>query len=88
MAFPFFVFSDIIPSKGGIEVKTIHVNGKAIEPVRQSDGSWTVITRGYEEDIPDLGRQELICNACGFPTYPKCKKECKAWMPQPLEQQY
>ena len=61
--------------------KTIHITGKMADPVRQSDGSWKVISRDYEEDIPDLGREELICNQCGWPSYPKCKREwCKAWV--------
>ena len=34
----------------------------------------------FEEDIPDLGREELICNKCGRPDYPKCKETvCEAW---------
>lgn len=65
-------------------MKTIHVKGKRIVPVRQKDGGWTTIMEDYEEDIPDLGREELMCNYCGFLGYPQCKEMCKAWMPQKL----
>lgn len=61
--------------------KTIHVKGEAICPVQQKDGSWKVVVKDYEEDIPDLGREELICNKCGWAEYPKCKEEwCTAWV--------
>lgn len=41
---------------------------------------WTTVIREFEEDIPDLGREELICNKCGRPDYPKCKETvCEAW---------
>ena len=49
-------------------------------PVKQKDGSWKVFLEDYEEDIPDLGREELICNSCGWSTYPECKSWCKAWI--------
>lgn len=50
-------------------------------PVRRKDGTWTTVIKEFEEDIPDLGREELICNKCGRPDYPKCKETiCKAWM--------
>lgn len=49
-------------------------------PVRRKDGTWTTVIREFEEDIPDLGRKELICNKCGRPDYPKCKGTvCEAW---------
>ncbi len=49
-------------------------------PIRRKDGTWTTVIREFEEDIPDLGRKELICNKCGRPDYPKCKKTvCEAW---------
>lgn len=39
------------------------------------------LIKEFEEDIPDLGREELICNKCGRPDYPKCKETvCKAWV--------
>ena len=41
-------------------------------PVRRKDGTWTTVIKDFEEDIPDLGREELICN--------KCKETvCEAW---------
>lgn len=65
----------------GVEYeKTIHVKGKMASPVKQKDGSWKVFLEDYEEDIPDLGREELICNSCGWSTYPECKSWCKAWI--------
>lgn len=61
--------------------KAIHVKSHMACPVRQKDGSWKVVNKPYEEDIPDLGREELICNDCGHPSYPECKKTfCKAWV--------
>ncbi len=61
--------------------KVIHVKSKMACPVRQKDGTWKVVLKPYEEDIPDLGREEIICNKCGWPEYPKCKQEwCKAWI--------
>ena len=49
-------------------------------PVRRKDGTWTTVIREFEEDIPDLGRKELICNKCGRPDYAKCKETvCEAW---------
>lgn len=49
-------------------------------PVRRKDGTWTTVIKEFEEDIPDLGRKELICNKCGRPDYPKCKETvCEAW---------
>ena len=57
------------------------VKSKMVCPVRQKDGTWTTVIKEFEEDIPDLGREELICNKCGRPDYPKCKETvCKAWM--------
>ena len=35
-------------------------------PVRRKDGTWTTVIKEFEEDIPDLGREELICNKCGL----------------------
>ena len=32
-------------------------------PIRRKDGTWTTVIREFEEDIPDLGREELIRNA-------------------------
>lgn len=55
-------------------------NAKEHECPRYKDGTWTTVIREFEEDIPDLGREELICNKCGRPDYPKCKETvCEAW---------
>lgn len=59
----------------------IHVHSRMCCPTYQSNGKWTTIIKEFDEDIPDLGRDELICNKCGFPTYPECKKTiCQAWV--------
>ena len=52
------------------------VKSKMACPIRQKDGSWKVVTKEYEEDIPDLGRHRMICNDCGFPSYPSCMEWC------------
>ena len=77
--FTFVIFCGIIYlGKEGIPVK---VRFKLVCPVRQKDGTWTTVIKEFEEDIPDLGREELICNKCGRPDYPKCKETvCKAWI--------
>lgn len=34
----------------------------------------------YKDLYSHLGREELICNKCGRPDYPKCKETvCEAW---------
>lgn len=66
---------------GASSDKVIRVKSKMLDPVKQSDGTWKVVIREFEEEIPDLGREELICNHCGWPDYPKCKEDwCKAWV--------
>lgn len=61
--------------------KVIHVKSHMACPVKQKDGTWKVVLKDYEEDIPDLGREDLICNACGWTDYPNCKETwCKAWV--------
>lgn len=52
------------------------VQSRMICPVKKKDGTWTTEVRHFEEDIPDLGRESLICNKCGWSTYPECKKWC------------
>ena len=29
-------------------------------PVRRKDGTWTTVIKEFEEDIPDLGREEPV----------------------------
>lgn len=61
--------------------KVIHVKSRMASPVILEDGTHDVILEEFEEDIPDLGREELICNSCGWPSYPECKNTfCKAWV--------
>lgn len=63
------------------EAMLMKVKSRMSCPVRRKDGTWTTIIKEFEEDIPDLGREELICNKCGRPDYPKCKETvCKAWI--------
>ena len=52
------------------------VQSKMACPVRQKDGTWKVIVKHFEENIPDLGRHTLICNKCGEKSYPQCMKNC------------
>lgn len=52
------------------------VNSRMICPVQNSDGTWKTKIKHFEEDIPDLGRDRMICNKCGWSTYPECKKWC------------
>jgi hypothetical protein len=62
------------------EAMPMKVKSRMSCPVRRKDGTWTTVIREFEEDIPDLGREELICNKCGRPDYPKCKETvCEAW---------
>ncbi len=62
------------------EAMPMKVKSRMSCPVRRKDGTWTTVIREFEEDIPDLGREDLICNKCGRPDYPKCKETvCEAW---------
>jgi hypothetical protein len=66
---------------GASSDKVIHVKSHMACPVKQKDGTWKVVLKDYEEDIPDLGREDLICNKCGWTDYPNCKETwCKAWV--------
>lgn len=55
------------------------------EPVKQKNGRWKL--RSYEryEDIPDLGRPDVICNKCGNTEYPECRKTCDAYVEKTLD---
>lgn len=58
----------------------MRVKSKMVCPIQKEDGTWTTVIKEFEEDIPDLGREELICNKCGWSDYPKCKETvCEAW---------
>lgn len=57
--------------------EVIRVKSRMACPVKQKNGSWDVVLKEFDEDIPDLGREYLICNKCGFSTYPKCLEWCK-----------
>lgn len=52
------------------------VQSKMACPVKQKDGTWKVVVKHFEENIPDLGRHSLICNHCGEKSYPKCMEWC------------
>lgn len=58
------------------------VKSRMAVPVKQKNGSWKVVIKEFNEDIPDLGRHCLICNKCGLPSYPTCRTWCPV---QPLE---
>lgn len=58
----------------------MRVKSRMACPVKK-DGVWTTVIKEFEEDIPDLGREHLICNKCGWPDYPNCKQTfCTAWI--------
>ena len=60
-------------SKGVFSMK---VKTKESRPVRQKDGTWTTVIIIHEEDIPDLGRHNNICNKCSEQSYPLCREWC------------
>ena len=45
-------------------------------PVKWPDGTWDVVTKEFEEDIPDKERHSMICNKCPRDDYPKCRETC------------
>lgn len=51
-------------------------------PVKHPDGTWDVVTKEVEEDVPDKGRHHVICNKCPNDNYPECRKTC------PVEKNY
>lgn len=53
------------------------VKAREARPIKQKDGSWDVVIIEHEEDIPDKGREPLICNKCPLDKYPECKEWCK-----------
>ena len=57
--------------------EVIRVKSRMACPVRQKNGSWKVIEKRFIENVPDLGREYLICNSCGFSAYPACLEWCK-----------
>ena len=50
-------------------------------PIKQSDGSWKVVLKTTEEEIPDKGRGSVFCNACVQDAFPECRKWCTAYLP-------
>lgn len=54
------------------------VHSRMACPEQQPDGSWKVIVKEFDEEIPDLGRHCMMCNKCGEKTYPKCTEWCPA----------
>ena len=61
------------------------VKARSATPVKQKDGSWKVVIEEFDEEIPDLGRHTIICNKCGWSTYPECMDWCKAHIKSTLE---
>lgn len=55
----------------------LKIESKMICPINKTDGTFTTNVRRFEEIIPDLGREKIICNKCGWSTYPECKRWCK-----------
>lgn len=53
----------------------VHVN--VAEPYKKDDGSWDLKEYETNEEVPDLGRHDVLCNKCGWSTYPECKKWCR-----------
>ena len=51
------------------------VKSRFIRPVFKN-GKWTTVLEESEEYIPDLGREKVVCNVCGWSTYPECKEWC------------
>ena len=89
MAFYFFQDCGRIREKEGADMKTrygveyektMRVKVRCSSPLKQKDGTWTTVIEEFEEDIPDLGREAVVCNKCGWQTYPECKEWCKAWV--------
>lgn len=52
------------------------IKSRMICPVKRPDGTWDVVTKEFEEDIPDKGRHSMICNKCPRDDYPKCRETC------------
>lgn len=70
------------PIKNAHDEQVFHIKSSIACPVQQKDGSWKVVLKKFEEDIPDKGRHLLICNKCGVSTYPDCITSCqieKSW---------
>lgn len=52
------------------------VHSREAVPVKVN-GKWTVEVREFDEEIPDLGRHTLMCNACKVTNdYPACREWC------------
>lgn len=56
--------------------KTMIVHTKAAVPERQPDGSWHVVLKEFDEEIPDKGRHTAVCNECLEDSYPGCMEWC------------
>lgn len=52
---------------------------KSIVPVQDKDGSWHTVVEERYEDVPDLGRENVLCNSCKTKNYPECKEICNCW---------
>ena len=54
------------------------------EPVKQKDGTWKLECRQEYQEISDLGREEVMCNMCGWRQYPECIKQCDIYVRKTL----
>lgn len=57
------------------------VKCKAGVPIKRKDGSWEVVIKDTERDIPDKGRDHWMCNLCSRGDYPNCKRDCTKYLP-------
>lgn len=45
------------------------------EFIPTKDGGYVKVTKIIDRTKVD-GRDDFICNVCGFPAYPECKERC------------
>ena len=50
---------------------------RCADPYQKPDGTWDLREYDREEEIPDLGRPDILCNKCGWSTYPECREWCR-----------
>ena len=69
-----FLADNVLYLQGGVLQMIVH--SKMACPVKQKNGTWKVVVKEFDEDIPELGRKHLICNSCKFDGYPECMTWC------------
>ena len=50
---------------------------QSAKPYKKKDGSWDLKSFTEEVEVPDLGRETILCNACKWPDYPACREWCR-----------